>query len=197
MPYLLINRLNDSAEVFAEESTQLYRIGAYALPPSTDSARACISVNAEEQVWATALPAACATNLVAPSVRAYMCGVASRFDTAIPGGCALIPEAETVASLAPADTDIDQTDDYSTYSGSGRRLITVAVVQTLAATGTMTVIGFRQFLIEPDLGSTNVNTNDANGRFGALYVGSVAPVRQGRFDGCRQAAGPGKVVLHQ
>jgi hypothetical protein len=126
-----------------------------------------------------------------------LCGIATRFDAAIPGGCALIPEAETVASLAAADTDIEQLDDYTTYSGSGRRVVTAAVVQTLAATGTMTVIGFRQFLLEPDLGSTNINTNDANGRMGALYIGSVAPVRQGRFDGCRQAAGPGKVVLHQ
>jgi Flp pilus assembly protein TadG len=197
IPYLIINRLNDAADIFADESTQLYRIGASGLPPSADPARACVSVNAEEQVWATALPAACATNLVAPSVRSYMCGIASRFDAAIPGGCALIPEAETVNSLAAADTDIDQLDDYTTYSGTGRRVITVGVVQTLAPTGTMTIIGFRQFLLEPDLGSTNVNINDANGRFGALYIGSVSPVRQGRFDGCRQMAGPGKVVLHQ
>jgi len=38
---------------------------------------------------------------------------------------------------------------------------------------------------------------DPNGRFLAIYIGSVAPVKQGRFDGCQQTAGPGKVVLHQ
>ena len=43
-----------------------------------------------------------------------------------------------------------------------------------------------------------------NGRFAALYLGSVAPVPQGWFDtryapSCRSylTVGPGKVVLHQ
>jgi len=30
-----------------------------------------------------------------------------------------------------------------------------------------------------------------------MYLGSVAPVKQGRFDGCQLTSGPGKVVLHQ
>ena len=61
----------------------------------------------------------------------------------------------------------------------------------------MMVLGFRQFLVDPNPDATNINPTDQNGRFVALYIGSVAPVKQGRFDGCTQAAGPGKVVLHQ
>ncbi len=57
----------------------------------------------------------------------------------------------------------------------------------------MTVIGFRQFLLNWRV----INPADLNGRFLAIYIGSVAPVKQGRFDGCQQTAGPGKVVLHQ
>ena len=38
---------------------------------------------------------------------------------------------------------------------------------------------------------------DTNGRFPAMYVGTVAPLKQGRFDGCQITNGPGKVVLHQ
>jgi hypothetical protein len=61
----------------------------------------------------------------------------------------------------------------------------------------MTILGFRQFLVIPGQGATVINPADANGRFVAMYIGSVAPLKQGRFDGCQQTAGPGKVVLHQ
>ena len=58
---------------------------------------------------------------------------------------------------------------------------------------------FRQFLLEPnDANGTVNNPTDTNGRFIAMYLGVVAPVRQGRFDGgCGISTGPGKVVLHQ
>ncbi len=61
----------------------------------------------------------------------------------------------------------------------------------------MTVLGFRQFLLEPNSGATDITTGDVYGRFFGMYIGSVAPVPQGRFDGCSISAGPGKVVLHQ
>ena len=63
--------------------------------------------------------------------------------------------------------------------------------------GSMTVLGFRQFLVEPDPSGVDVNPGDTNGRFIVLYVGSLVPVKQGRIDGCQISAGPGKVVLHQ
>jgi hypothetical protein len=56
----------------------------------------------------------------------------------------------------------------------------------------MTILGFRQFLVQPE-----VSANDANARFVASYIGSVVPLKQGTFGGCTQTAGPGKVVLHQ
>jgi hypothetical protein len=42
-----------------------------------------------------------------------------------------------------------------------------------------------------------LSPDDQYGRFIGMYIGSVAPVKQGRFDGCTQTAGPGKVILHQ
>ncbi len=83
--------------------------------------------------------------------------------------------------------------DYTTYAGDTRRIITVPIVDALSTTGNMTVLGFRQFLMEASPGTdTNIPT-DPNGRFIALYIGSVAPVKQGRFDGgCDASSGPGK-----
>ena len=83
-------------------------------------------------------------------------------------------------------------------------VVTLTVVDTLqtAVTGTMTVLGFRQFLVEPNLDGTLLDPADQNGRFVAQYIGNPAPVKQGYFDdhfalGCSIASGPGKVVLHQ
>ena len=85
-------------------------------------------------------------------------------------------------------------------------MITVAVVDTLAAavTATMTVLGFRQFLLELNTDGTLLNAGDTNGRFVVQYIGNPKPVRQGYFDDRFQLScpiggfsGPGKVVLHQ
>ena len=61
----------------------------------------------------------------------------------------------------------------------------------------MQVLGFRQFLVQPNQGSTTSNAADQNARFLVNYIGSVVPVKQGSFQGCTISAGPGKVVLHQ
>ena len=89
---------------------------------------------------------------------------------------------------------------------TARRLITVPIVDAITTpfTAPMTVLGFRQFLVEPNPDGTFMDPNDRFGRFLAQYVGSPAPVRQGYIDdrfqlGCPApvASGPGKVVLHQ
>ena len=54
----------------------------------------------------------------------------------------------------------------------------------------------------PWLLSRKLDTSDVGDRmralrYAAMYIGSVMPVSQGRFSGCQQTAGPGKVVLHQ
>jgi hypothetical protein len=126
-----------------------------------------------------------------------LCGLYTRFDTSVPTACTNVADVDTLASAYLPDIDLTDIEDYTAYTGTGRRVITVPVVDALNATGTMTVLGFRQFLVDPDPGSTITSPGDQNGRFVALYIGSVVPVKQGRFDGCQQTAGPGKVVLHQ
>ena len=78
-----------------------------------------------------------------------------------------------------------------------------ALATDITCAAAMTVLGFRQFLLEP-AADGSFDPTDANGRFAALYLGSVAPVPQGWFDtryapACRSylTVGPGKVVLHQ
>jgi Flp pilus assembly protein TadG len=201
VPYLVLNRYNEEATVLADESTQLFRIGALGLIPATNSALACVSVSASgtaaegDVVWQTLMPAACTAN--PPSgVRSLLCGMWTRFDVSLPEVCTSIPEVDSLQAYQP-DTDLADSEDYTTYTGNGRRVITVPIVESLSSTDAMVVLGFRQFLVEPNPNDSNINPQDADGRFVALYIGSVVPVKQGRFDGCQLAAGPGKVVLHQ
>ena len=195
--YLLLNRLDPNALIFTDESSQVYRDLAGGLPGSTITTQACFTVNNPELVWANALPGACNALRVQPLVTASLCGLDTRFESTTSASCTGIAEVDTLATIFPPDPDVVDYDIYTDYTGTGRRIITIPIVDVLTATNTMTVLGFRQFLLSPTLGGTNISTNDTFGRFVAMYIGSVAPVRQGRFNGCQQAAGPGKVVLHQ
>jgi hypothetical protein len=167
-----------------------------------------MNIGDTEQVWASAVPVACAR--AAPqATSAMLCGLYSRIDnTSTPTSCtttvtdfgslspAFLPDPDAVANEAPP---------YSAYAGNGRRIVTVAIVDTLATSTTapMTVLGFRQFLIVPNPDGTFFNPTDANGRIPVLYIGNPAPVQSGWFD-TRYAnscpvgnfSGPGKVVLH-
>lgn len=200
IPYLLINRLNEEAQIFPDEQTQGYRIGAGGLPAATNEAVGCVRVDQVELVWASGLPLGCAApgnnNRVAPIVQSYLCGMATRFETGVYAGCETIPESETVAPTYTQDADIADIEEYATYVGSGRRILTVPIVDSINDPAAMTVLAFRQFLLEPVANTTNINPADTNGRFAVLYLGNVAPVRQGRFSGCSVTSGPGKVVLH-
>jgi Putative Flp pilus-assembly TadE/G-like len=197
LPYLLINRLNEEATTFADEATQTLRIGAGGLPGSTVEARSCVNVNAVETVWAAATPRQCNQNQVAAQVTALLCGLATRFENGTFSGCENVAEIDTVVQSYQADTDVADVEDYLAYTGNGRRVLTVAIVDTITDPTAMTVLGFRQFLLEPVANTTNLTPLDNNGRFNALYIGSQMPLRQGRFSGCSVTAGPGKVVLHQ
>jgi hypothetical protein len=135
--------------------------------------------------------------MVAPVVTDFLCGLDTRFETALPAVCSGIPNVATLTAYQP-DTDVNDYDNYVDYTGNGRRIITLPIVDTLAPTGSMTVLGFRQFLLIPNQGAFDIAPSDPWGRFVAMYIGSVAPVQQGRFDGgCQITAGPGKVILHQ
>src|SRR6185295_2356196 len=148
-----------------DDFDQLYRIGAQGLlssttpnPTGSTVPIGCVGINdALETVWtgavSSAVPSACAR--AAPqAVTAAMCGMYSRFDNATPpDGCTT--NVTSFATLFPTyqpDTDLvtAQTDSYANYTGSGRRVITVPIVDTLAPnnTATMTVLGFRQFLLQ-------------------------------------------------
>lgn len=196
--YLLLNRLNESAAAFADEMTQAFRSGNAGLPAVTSNpALSCFTMNAAEQIWATAAPLACTLNRIPDPVLGFVCGIAARFDTALQPACSNIPDASTLASSQGVDTDLNDLDAWSAYAGNLRRVITVPIVDLLNPNGTMTVLGFRQFLVEPNLGDISTNAADQNGRFRALYIGYPVPLKQGRFSACTVSAGPGKVVLHQ
>jgi len=197
VPYVLLNKYNESATVLAEENTQLYRIGAMGMPANTDSAFSCIRYNAEELIWTNAAPLNCNQNRVNNQITTHLCGLAARFDnTTVPAACNLVTETDTILSAASVDTDITDVEDYTAYIGNRRRIITVPIIDT-ASTSTMVVLGFRQFLLEPAANDVTINVNDINGRVAALYLGTVTPIRAGRIDGCSLTTGPGKVVLHQ
>lgn len=197
IPYVVLNRNNTETQIFTAEATQLLRSGAQGLPSTPNRAFGCFSVNATEQIWETAQPIGCNQNRVPDVVQAFMCGLSLRFDAVAPAVCQQIPEVETVASAYTPDTDTSDVADYVQYTGTGKRIITIPIVDSTTNLSAMTILGFRQFFLEPEQNAANINAADTNGRFIALYLGAVAPVHQGSIGGCQQPAGPGKVVLHR
>ena len=196
--YQVINRQNDEATVFTDPAQQTFRVGMDGLPSDVLSTKSCLTIGAAEDVWAGTEPIACNQNRTPALVQAMLCGIAARFDpTALPGTCDSVTDIATLSTLRPPDTDLTDVADYASYTGNGRRVITIAVVETLQNTG-MTVLGFRQFLVDPLLNGTTINPADGSGRFPVIYIGSSVPIRQGRFDGsCGATTGPGKVVLYR
>ena len=196
--YVLLNRLSTATSIFAGETSQVLRMGADGLPASTVQGDACFFLNSAEAIWATAdsrLRASIRQRM--PLSRRFVCGLGLRFESALQDVCTTIPESDSIASIYSQDTDLSLVADYTQYSGQGRRVITIPIVDSIANTAAMTVLGFRQFLVQPNNGATSVAAADGAGRFIAMYLGTVKPVRQGSFGGCSQAAGPGKVVLHR
>ncbi len=204
--YMLLNRYNEELALYPDETSQAFRIGAQGMLPTatTDSSsdptafsrRACITVTTDESVWLSASPINCSSSTPPSPVNPFTCGLAMRFDTTVQNACVSVLDVDAMAALYQVDTDVADQEDYAAYAGNGRRVITVPIVETLS-TGPIQALGFRQFLIQPSTGSTTLNAGDSDGRFAATYIGSVMPLKQGRFDGCQQAAGPGKVVLHR
>ncbi len=113
------------------------------------------------------------------------------------------------SSLLPAAVD---TDIGAVASGSGglqdfamdycqdgvcnfRRILTIPVVD---AADTLTVLNFRQFLLEPSSTvAQGVDPTTANGSFRVQYLGAPVPVRSGALGGsCGVSIGIGRVVLH-
>ena len=216
--YVLINRY-DTANATLDETQQLYKDAAQGLVASADPnptgspvPLACAGINdASETMWASAVPGSC-TSVIAPSasVSEAVCGLYSRFDnSAPPAVCTTdVTDFANLSTLYPPDTDIvtGEADVYTSYTGNRRRIVTVPIVNALATStaATMMVLGFRQFLLEPNPDGSYPNPTDPFGRFVVQYIGSPAPVQQGWFDdhfglGCPVpvTSGPGKVVLHR
>jgi hypothetical protein len=219
VPYVLINRFDTSNVTIPDEFDQAYVYGASGISATVNptpnaltanplTPAACMNINDTEQLWATAAPPACARP--APqTTQAMMCGIYSRLDNAsTPAACTTaVTDFDALSAGFAPDPDVAaaQQPPYSAYAGNGRRIITVAIVDALAANtaAPMTVLGFRQFLVVPNPDGTFFNPADSNGRFPALYIGNPAPVQSGWFD-TRYAnscpvgnfSGPGKVVLH-
>lgn len=195
--YVVLNRLDPNAVVFPDESSQAFRDAAGGMPGNADSSVACFRIGNTETIWVNAAVGTCASNRVAPVVTNGLCGLDSRFESTPAAACSGITGIDDLAAIYPPDTDLNDYDLYTDYMGTGRRLITIPIVDTVSGSAAMTVLGFRQFLLIPAVGATALNPADALGRFVAMYAGSVAPVKQGRLDGCSVSNGPGKVVLHQ
>lgn len=194
--YVMLNRYDLATTIFPDESSQAYRDGAGGVPASTNSAQACFLINNTEMIWASATPSPCTGGTLNGTTQAAMCGLAARFDPTPPGVCQSIANIDTLDTAYMPDIDPAFYTTYTDYTGNGRRVLTLPIVDTLSATAAMTVLGFRQFLLEPDQGATTMTAGDASGRFGAMYLGTVKPIRQGSFSGCSISSGPGKVVLH-
>ena len=200
IPYIIINR--DSSGSLTSDQ-QLFEMGAQGLLPSANSAQSCSLVGGTEVIWAAdTTEQTCRAASANAYVEDAMCGVSTRFTNTTPTGCFAV--AGVGASIYAPDSDVNSYTDFqsyqSGYQGTSRRIVTLPIVDSLSSTGAMTVQGFRQFLLQPTAGTTPASNtpSDSNSRFLAMYLGNVAPVRQGRFDGaCGITAGPGKVVLQQ
>ena len=219
--YTIINRYDSGNTTVTEESDQLFRLGAGGLlssttpnPTGSTVPLGCVGIgDALEGVWNspafTAVPLACAGTPLPQVAGAALCGLYSRFDNQTqPAACiAAVTDYSALTPASPPDTDIatGQGDLYSAYTGNGRRVITVPVVDALSPNSAtpMLVLGFRQFLLQPNPDGTFLDPSDSNGRFVATYIGGPMPLRQGNVDDryglgvCPATSGPGKVVLHR
>lgn len=213
--YGLIDRW-DQNNATLDITQQLYTSAARGLIGSTDPNPngstmpiSCVGISSgpNETIWPNVVPTTCPTT-VSAGVTAALCGLYARMPLgAVPTACTTdVTDFANLSAIYPGDTDLasGQADPYAGYQGNGQRLLTISIVDTLpnAPSGTMTVLGFRQFLLEPNSSGT-FDPSDLRGRFVAQYVGSPAPVSQGyiddRFGFCPVPVsyGVSKVVLHQ
>jgi Flp pilus assembly protein TadG len=207
VPYVLINGYNTSSSEL--EDQQLFQTGAQGLLPSpySSTSQSCVAVNQAQTLWGsssganvpgvTVSPGTCASG-ANTLVEDALCGLSARLTSTLATFCTNSSDLDTVSTQYTPDTDTTfyAADTYTSYMGNNLRILTLPIVDGLT---TLNVQCFRQFLLEPDdaTGDAN-NPTDANGRFIAMYLGVVAPVKQGRFDGaCGISTGPGKVVLQQ
>src|SRR5437016_3746836 len=142
--------------------------------------RDCCRPHRATTLQAPACGTAAVPTIPPTSVTEAMCGIFNRLDTNVFSGCeSLVTDIATLSTAFQPDTDLTDIADYSTYVGNGRRVITIPIVDTLSPGGPMTVLGFRQFLVNPNQNDVNITPTDQDGRFNALYIGNPVPLKQG------------------
>ena len=206
VPFLLLDRFTNAPTGTPEGAAT--RAGAGSLPTTFGPALSCIRATFLSATDTDALfvqPQACAAPAnvaqLSSTVRPFVCGLSSRIVDGGADGC----ETADVPGNAPgfaADTFLDAIDAYADYTGNTRRVINVVIVRDsiAGAPTTVEVLGFRQFLLDP-----NLLPSDQNVRFNAIYMGYPMPLRNGSIstaaddagNACAITTGPGKVVLHQ
>ena len=130
---VLLNRLDPNATVFPDETSQTYRDGAGGMPGNTNTAQACFRVNNVETMWAE--------RHRQPLRRRRGVGDHQRDlrpRCALRIGCAFrLLEYRRQSIRYPPSIQPIRTSSaiptYTDYTGNGRRIITIPVVDTLTA----------------------------------------------------------------
>jgi Flp pilus assembly protein TadG len=199
--YTLLNRNIENSTDLDQQVFQLLAGGIPApqVPVLDTSNLACPTIGVADLRLPTVSVAACNAVQRGSIVTDTVCGLNARLTATPHPFCEAITDVSGIISSYPPDTDVDNHDDYADYAGNRRRILTVAIVDNLPFTvgTTMNVLGFRQFLLEPNPNTTELDPTDPVGRIVAMYIGFPAPVKQGQFGSCGVTQGPGKVVLHQ
>ena len=66
-------------------------------------------------------------------VTSALCGLDSRFESSAPAACSNVVGIDTLSTMYPADTDINSYTTYTDYTGNGRRIITIPMVDAFSA----------------------------------------------------------------
>ena len=133
LSYLLINRLDPTNTVFPDETSQAYQDGAGGMPGNTNTAQACFRINNVEVVWADATINRCGVPVaLVVDQRDLRPGCALRIFRASGLFQSWSASIRFLRSIRRSPTST-ATRLIRDYTGNGRRIITIPVVDTLSA----------------------------------------------------------------
>lgn len=195
--YTILNHIPGGPETGLDG--ELFRLAASGMATTLGlDPPGCVSLGSTETPKPDLQGATCAeANAVG---RDILCGLNTRFGVDPAGNdCDNIEGSSDLALLYRTDADLGAAEsalqDYATeYDGNQRRVLTVALVD---GADTLTVLNFRQFLVENAPTVAGLDPAGFTGAFRAQYVGRPVPIRTGTIGGaCLVTAGIGRVVLH-
>jgi Flp pilus assembly protein TadG len=202
--YVVLNHIPNGPQGLDADAT-LYELAAGGLSNNpTLAIPGTVAVGSTETLYTAG------TSLtVGPDI---LCGLNVRFavDPSLTPNCSAVDGGlfPSLSSLFTADTDPGGAGGYAAgtglqdfaieYDGNVRRVLTVTVVDS---TSTLSVLNFRQFLIDPAPPSATItqglDTTLLTGAFRAQYLGAPVPIRCGGVGGiCTITSGVGRTVLH-